>query len=152
MQQRPMERYRHTQVGYLMLTIGVVAMTFAAIGLRLLPSPQNVISSTIALAAGVVLIVFFGSLRVIVRDGELEVQFGIGLLRKRFPLRDYVNVSVIRNHWYYGWGIRYWPGCALYSVSGLDAVQLERSDGVLLRIGTDDPQALSQALTEAIRP
>jgi hypothetical protein len=38
------------------------------------------------------------------------------------------------------------PGFRLYNVSGLDAVELRLKSGDIRRIGTDDPQALADAL------
>jgi len=38
------------------------------------------------------------------------------------------------------------PGWRLYSVSGLDAVELHLKNGDIRRIGTDDPKGLAAAL------
>jgi hypothetical protein len=54
--------------------------------------------------------------------------------------------AVVRNHWWNGFGIRMRSGFRLYNVSGLDAVELQLKSGEIRRIGTDDPQALVEAL------
>ena len=36
----------------------------------------------------------------------------------------------------------------LYNVSGLDAVEIETSDGDVIRLGTDEPNQLSSVLVE----
>jgi hypothetical protein len=58
---------------------------------------------------------------------------------------------VVRNCWWYGWGIRRGPDFRLYNVSGLDAVELRLKSGEVRRIGTDDPLALAAALKPAAR-
>ena len=75
----------------------------------------------VALAVAALL---FGSLTIEILDGELCCRFGIGLIRKRFPLRHVVAVETVRNSWIWGWGIRYTPHGWLFNVSGLDAVEL----------------------------
>ena len=135
------QRYHHTQVGYLTLTVGIVLMAVGLYGLRV-----TMAGGLIWLAAGLVLVLLFGCLTVTVRDHVVEIRFGIGLIRKRYPLGQFLEVRVVRNKWYYGWGIRWWPGTILFNVSGLDAVELRRPDGSAVRIGTDEPEALKRAL------
>jgi hypothetical protein len=65
----------------------------------------------------------------------------------RLPLDAIKQVTVVRNHWWNGWGIRIGPGLRLYNVSGLDAVELSiGAEDVRRRIGTDDPEGLAAAL------
>jgi hypothetical protein len=56
---------------------------------------------------------------------------------------------VVRNRWYYGWGIRITPRGWLYNVSGLDAVELALKNGKCVRIGSDEPHALARAIDHA---
>ena len=65
------------------------------------------------------------------------------------PLREIEQVAVVRNRWWYGFGIRIAAGFRLYNVSGLDAVELKLKSGGIRRIGTDDPQGLAAALTRS---
>jgi hypothetical protein len=92
----------------------------------------------------------FGSLTTEIADGELRCRFGIGLVRKRFPLRNIVRVEPVRNSWIWGWGIRYTPHGWLFNVSGLDAVELSLTSGRRVRIGTDEPDALARAIRQSI--
>ena len=59
----------------------------------------------------------------------------------------------MKNHWYYGWGIRiwFWPYMWIYNVSGFDAVEITMRDGKMYRIGTDVPTELEMALCRAMR-
>jgi hypothetical protein len=89
----------------------------------------------------------FGSLTVEVDDEELRHWFGPGFWKKSYQLLDIESATVVRNSWIYGWGIRFTPHGWLYNVSGLDAVQLQLRSGRKLRIGTDDPQGLIEAIS-----
>jgi len=97
-----------------------------------------------------VVLVLFSTLTVVVRPREVDIRFGPGVIRKRYALGDFVSVNVVRNRWYWGLGIRLIPKGWLYNVSGLDAVELVRKNGRVVRIGTDEPEALAAALREAL--
>jgi hypothetical protein len=93
----------------------------------------------------------FHSLTVEVSDGELRWHFGPGLWTYRLALDEISSVSIVRNKWWNGFGIRMAPGFRLYNVSGLDAVELRLKSGDIRRIGTDDPHGLAAALKTAAR-
>jgi len=145
------ELYRHRQPGRLIwICMGLAVLMCIVLGLLLpAPRPARVMLSGLS-GVFVVLTGLFGSLTTVVREGVAEIHFGPGFIRKRFPLGDFVSVAVVRNKWYYGWGIRIIRKGWLYNVSGLDAVELVRKNGRVLRIGTDEPDALAQALREAM--
>jgi len=89
----------------------------------------------------------FGSLTVEVDDGEVRHWFGPGFWKKSYQLLDIESSTAVRNSWFWGWGIRLTPNGWLYNVSGLDAVQLQLRSGRKLRIGTDDPKGLVEAIS-----
>jgi len=88
----------------------------------------------------------FYSLTVEVDDDELRWYFGPGLWTYRLALDEISSVSIVRNKWWNGFGIRTAPRFRLYNVSGLDAVEIRLKSGDIRRIGTDDPQGLAAAL------
>ncbi len=141
------KRYEHTQVGYLV----IVAMTaaLAMIGFVLSNSGINWIALSVMVVIAVAL-VLFSSLTVIIREDEMEVRFGPGPICKRFKLHDIASCRVVKNHWYYGWGIRLTPHGVLFNVSGFYAVEIQLRTGSKFRIGTDVPQELEAALREAL--
>src|SRR5262249_16253572 len=98
------------------------------------------------------LMILFGSLTVSVDDGWVKVRLGPGLIRKHFPRSDLAACEAVRNRWYYGLGIRSIPGGGwLYSVSGLDAVELRMKDGMRYRLGTDEPQKLTEFIQAKLK-
>lgn len=94
--------------------------------------------------------VVFSSLTVEVTASSLVFWFGPGVLRKQVPLAEIAAVEVVRNPWYWGVGWRITPRGMLYSVSGLDAVEVTRRDGSRFRLGTDQPERLVRTLQEAL--
>jgi hypothetical protein len=135
--------YRHTQPGTLLLLSALVAGLVGAT----LASRAGQWPLAIAVIVLVIAIAFlFSSLTVEVGEGELRWYFGPGLWSYRLPLAEIRDVGIVRNRWWNGWGIRMAPGFRLYNDSGLDAVELRVGPGDIRRIGTDDPQALAQAL------
>ncbi len=98
----------------------------------------------------VLMIASFGSLTVMGHPDRLEIRFGIGWIRRSWPIREIVGVEPVRNHWFHGWGIRWLPGAFLYNVSGLDAVELTLRGGTRVRIGTPDPSGLAGFVRERI--
>ncbi len=135
--------YQHTQPGYFIVSL---MMTFAVftiwLGLThhigLLVTPAIVI----VLAAGYV----FGSLTTRVDHERFTFWFGPGWFRRSLPLDDIASCETATNRWWYGLGIHSTPRGMLYNVSGRLAVELTLVDGRRLRVGTDEPVALCQAI------
>ncbi|MFC1874337.1 hypothetical protein ACFLYX_03440 [Chloroflexota bacterium] len=141
------KRYEHTQVGYLI--IAVMAAVMVWIGFVLTNTGLNWIAVGVLVVIAVAL-VLFSSLTVVIWEEELEARFGLGPIRKRFKLNDIESCQVVKNHWYYGWGIRLTPHGVLYNVSGFNAVEIKLRTGEKFRIGTDVPQELEKAIRQAI--
>jgi trehalose utilization protein len=95
--------------------------------------------------------VVFHSLTTEVDGNGLRWYFGPGLWTYRLAFEEILNVAVVRNHWWNGFGIRTAPGFRLYNVSGLDAVELQLKSGDIRHIDTDDPDGLAAALKAALR-
>lgn len=98
----------------------------------------------------VLIAVVFSSLTVQVTASSLLFWFGPGVLRKQVSLAEVEQVKPVRNPWYWGIGWRFTPVGTLYSVSGLDAVEITMKDGSRFRLGTDQPERLARALESAL--
>lgn len=141
-------RYQHTQQG----TVIWVSMGFAVILCFVIASTgamQQLVRISLFSMCGILCFTtwLFGSLTVEVDDGELRHWFGPGFWKKSYQLLDIESATAVRNSWIFGWGIRFTPHGWLYNVSGLDAVQLQLRSGRKLRIGTNDPQGLVEAIS-----
>lgn len=137
--------YRHTQVGW------AVVLALAAIALVVTTSlpPEAGAAARVPLALLALALVLFCALTVEVSLDSIRVWFGPGLIRKRIALADVASWRAVRNPWYVGWGIRLGPRGVLWNVSGLGAVELDLPGGRHFRIGTDEPEALVTAITQA---
>jgi hypothetical protein len=134
--------YRHTQIGYLTLIVILVA----ALGIvASLPGEVRPVSYGVACLL-IIVAVLFSSLTVEVGEGELRFHFGPGFWRKRFALDEIKAATATQSSWWEGWGIRITPRGMLYNVSGTNAVEIEMRSGQRFRIGTDEPEALVQAI------
>ena len=154
-----MTSYKHTQIGYLMLVVTLsVLVLFAWVYITASAEPPSVDSGpNFVVSAIMVLILFilasFVSLQVIVDEKYLRIKFGYGIYKIKFLLNDMVSAKTVRNHWYYGWGIRvwFWPKMWIYNVSGFDAVEIKLKNGKTYRIGTDEPKKLEQIIFHSIK-
>jgi len=142
-----LRKYSHTQVGY--LTLIALGTSVAVVVGMIIVSGINPVALAVLAVLGVCL-VLFPTLTVAVSDDRVEFWFGPGLIRRRIRASDIRSCRVVRNRWYWGWGIRLLPRGLLYNVSGLDAVELAMRDGRVVRIGTDAPLDLAKAIQEVL--
>lgn len=111
----------------------------------------------IGLIVGAILALVYGmfsTLNTRVGRGEVVASFTYGWPRRRIPVSAIHAHRQVRGKWWHGWGIRLIPGGMLYSVWGLDTVEIEYRDARkgrdrMFRVGTDDPQGLDDAITAA---
>jgi hypothetical protein len=138
-----MTSYRHTQPGFV-----VIAALAGSIALVALIGPHAGWHPVLlgVLAMLVAALALFHSLTVEVRGSELIVTFGIGFPCFSYRLPRVREARVVRNPWFYGWGIHMTPDGWLYNVSGFFAVEIVFVDGRKVRIGTDEPEALRRAI------
>lgn len=95
------------------------------------------------------LLASFTTLNVSIDEYYIRVKFGYGIFRKKLLLSEIDAVRAVKNHWYYGWGIRgwFWPHyMTIYNVSGFDAIEVTMKNGKIYRIGTDVPSELLVAI------
>ena len=146
MMQRTNE-YQHTQIGYLLVaSYAAVLLVFAYLSVVTDFNPfvlTGLVTMLIVLASLPVLTVTIG-------DGAVRIHFGVGVIRKRFLLEEIRAYRVVKNRWFYGWGIKYTPHGWLFNVSGFSAIELEMTSGKTYRIGMDDPEGLAIALGRAL--
>jgi hypothetical protein len=136
--------YHHTQSGSvtrIAAGAGLVAAVYAVVraGSHLVVWP--------VIAIAVLGILSFSSMTVEVDQQRVAFWFGPGWIHRSFPLAHITSWTAVRNPWWYGWGIHLTPYGWLYNVGGRAAVQLELTDGRRVRIGTDEPELLCEAIT-----
>ena len=139
-------RYRHTQTG----TVQIAATAMAAV---IIIISQLVMGwfwfSSVILVFLLACLLLFGFLTVSVTAEVIEIRFGIGLVKRTIPLGSIVSVETVKTPWYYGWGVRWTPDGPLYNVAGEGGVRIVLDTGKKLRIGTDEPEVLAEAIRRA---
>lgn len=142
--------YKRTQIGY--LVIFVLLATALLFGTILIQEDLNY-PILVFMILILLLLSSFVTLQVTLDEKYLKIKFGYGIYRKSFLLQEIISVKTVKNHWYYGWGIRvwFWPYMLIYNISGFDAVEIKMKNNKIYRIGTDEPKKLEQAITQAIR-
>ncbi|HTU68884.1 MAG TPA: hypothetical protein VMF11_01070 [Candidatus Baltobacteraceae bacterium] len=81
-------------------------------------------------------------------DGEaVSWYMGWGWPAGAIALRDIAGAELTSTNFLEGWGIHYtiWHGW-LWNVGGFRAVEITKTDGRRVTLGTDDPQGLLQAI------
>ncbi len=150
--------YKHTQIGYQMLVITLAVLVFFAwLQITARAEPPSVDSGTnFAITAIMALILFFlasfVTLTTSIDERFIRIKFGYGIFRKKFSLAEITSVQAVKNHWYYGWGIRvwFWPYMWIYNISGFDAVEISLKNRKVYRIGTDVPEELEREIKTKI--
>lgn len=153
-----MTSYKHTQIGYLMLVVAlIVLILFALTYITARAEPPSINSGTnfavtAVMALALFILLSFATLTTSIDENYLRIKFGCGIFARKFAVNQIVSVQVVKNHWYYGWGIRFWlwPKMWIYNVSGFDAVEIKMRDKKIYRIGTDVPKELETAIKQAI--
>jgi hypothetical protein len=144
--------YKRRQYGS--LTIGSILIIVAILaGVSLLDEePGGNSFLTILVVAFTLMGLLFMSLTVRVEAAYVRLSFGVGLVRRKIPMERIESVNPVRNSWWYGLGIRLTPHGWMWNIQGLDAVELTYVDGGRFRIGTADPEGLSAAINDMLRP
>jgi hypothetical protein len=142
-----MERYVHSQTGTLMIAQGSASLALNAMAIK---RKGGTFGRWLALALSVATLAVFSRLKVVVDDESVEVSFWPRQIGRRLPLSTIASCAVVRNPWYWGWGIRIIPGGWLFNVQGRRAVELTLVGGGRVRIGSDEPEALEAAVTAAL--
>lgn len=139
--------YTHTQVGWWMVLTGT-AIALTVIIASWPPEVSIVLPAALLLAP----IAVFAMLTVTVTGEAIEVSFGHGALKRRVPLAHVRGWRIVHCPLYYGIGMRLIPGGTLYNVRSGPAVELLLENGRVLRIGSDEPRRLVEALAVVHQP
>lgn len=128
--------YRHTHIGYLMIIIFGIGL------LLILGKPWSLIG--IALFA--VCLALFPTLTIEVVDGAVIWYFGMGLIRRNIGLHEIRGVKVIETPTG-RWSIHpTW----FYNVSSPHTVEIELTNGKVIRLGTDRAAELAAIIENVL--
>ena len=153
-----MHHYENTQPGAFIRVMtgswvfffGVLAVVMLVLGQKEAAIGLGVVTVMAAVILGIVYALFH-SLTVRVSRSDIALSFGVGLIRKQFPIGDISSASIVQNRWYNGFGMKIRGGW-LYNVSGFDAIEIQLKNERKYRIGTNQPKELLAAVESAITP
>lgn len=145
-------RYEHTQRSPLWLFVSIPLFIISAVVAAASDGDTVAVSVGVGVSLVVIgLVANFSRLQVTVSEDEVTVAFGLGWPSRTIAIGDVTGVELVRNKWYWGWGIRVIPGGWMWNAWGLDGVEIALASGRVFRIGTDDPQGLYGALMSVVR-
>lgn len=143
--------YLNSQKGYpfiiIYFAVLILVYTVDKLGLQSFKGENDFI--VLILILSVLLLMTF-KLRVSIEDKQLTLSYGIGLFKKRFDLSHIKNVTIVKNKWYCGWGVRISSEGTIYNISGFEGVKIDFSSGKSIVVGTNEPLELYKALTKFI--
>ena len=143
-----MTSYKHRQIGYLMVVVTLCVTVLYGWIYSILPPEENATVVSMVMGLVIFILISFSTLQTVVDEQHIHIKFGYGIFSKKFPLNEIVSAEIVKNRWYYGWGVRmwFWPRMSIYNVSGFDAVEVVLKSGKIYRIGTDAPEELLAAI------
>ena len=95
----------------------------------------------------VVLLLLFYGLFIEVTPKQVNIKFGIGLIKKSIEIDSIESVECVVNKWWYGLGIRHTPHGWMWNISGLNAVEINyKNSKTSFRIGCKDSARLKQEI------
>jgi hypothetical protein len=139
--------YKHTQIGRTLL--GILAVC-ALIDIGVYAFNHTHPSILLVLLPLLIAAALFCSLSIEVDERQVKWSFGPGFIHRELPVAEVTSAEPVRTAWYHGWGIHRAGGGWLYNVSGFDAVLLTLKDGSRIRLGTDEPEALTASIRSQI--
>lgn len=139
--------YEHTQTSPLWLFVSVPMFIILAVAAAATEGDTSVVVvGGMATLLFLAVIANFSRLTTTVSNRTVQVAFGRGWPKRTVELSRVIGVEVVRNRWFWGWGIRAIGHGWLWNVWGLDSVELQLDSGKRFRIGTDDSHGLYAAL------
>ncbi len=140
--------YKHRQWG---LVPAMSLVIIAAVVLVINESSITIPAIALGLIFGLLTVTFFvfSSMTIEVNESEIIWYFGPGVFRKRLALEEVGSCTKVKNAVWMGFGIHAFGTGWIYNISGLWGVEIELKGGSLVRLGTDEPNYLSQAIIDA---
>lgn len=136
--------YKHTQIGYLVIYLFGIPLIAILITAFLTKTNLSLMLSFFIVA--LCLLILFYSLTVEIANDYLKFYFGIGLIKFKINIEEIYSCEIVKNPWYYGWGIRLTPNGWLYNISGFQALEINLKNGKRFRLGTDEAEELRKTL------
>ena len=140
--------YSHKQWGVATVTAMIIIATLIlAIDAQwhILPTPALGVLFGVLTMVGIV----FSSMTIEVNESDISWYFGPGIFKKQLALEEVGACQKVKNPLWMGFGIHSFGTGYIYNVSGLLGIEIELKGGAFIRLGTDEPNYLLQAIADA---
>lgn len=142
------QAYKHKQWGFVTFAgIPLVMVFVLALNDQVVALPAAAIGVLFGLLTLVA--IAFSSMTIEVNESEITWYFGPGVFKKSLPLEEVGRCRKVKNPIWMGFGIHAYGTGWIYNVSGLLGVEIELKGGAFIRLGTDQPNYLIQAIEDA---
>ncbi len=144
------EIYRHKQRGSVMLiAVPLVMLVVTAISYEFATSQWVIWLTALLCSALIIPMYIFSSMTIEVNESDIIWFFGSGFHRKSLPLEEVASCKAVKNPIWMGFGIHAFGTGWIYNVSGLLGIEIELKGGAKIRLGSDEPNYLVQAIEDA---
>lgn len=142
------QTYFHKQRGFVLF---IVIPILAACILLLNQEVQSIPPIALGIVSGILTVVaiLFSSMTIEVNESEIAWFFGPGAFKKSILLEEVGICKKVKNPIWMGFGIHAFGTGWIYNVSGLLGIEIELKGGSFIRLGTDQPDYLIQAIEDA---
>ncbi len=142
------QTYKHRQWG--IVTLAIIPLFVFTI-LMIENISQSMPPTLLGLLFGILTItgIVFSSMTIEVNESELSWFFGPGFFKKQLQLEEIGDCKKVKNPLWMGFGIHAFGTGWIYNVSGLLGVEIELKSGAYIRLGTNEPNYLVNAIEDA---
>lgn len=140
------------QTGWLIIIVMASVILFL-IGVGFLNSALISEGNVIYYFAPIMLIpaLLFYQLTIVVNYQQVNIRFGIGLIRKSWQLNKIEKATAVKTNLLQGWGIHYSLNTTIYNVTGFKAVELNfKNSKRKVRIGCSEPEKLAEYINRMV--
>lgn len=149
-----MKDYKEFQFGWLIFAIIIpiqIVITYFFLN-NLGDKPFSIAGFVLVSSILILTYLCFYGLTTIVSEGKITIVYGIGFPRRAIDMNKVKSVEMVKNPWYYGWGIRFFPNGMLYNITGTKGVELQFIDKAgVVRIGSKDSHRLKQEIQKRLK-
>ncbi len=142
--------YRKSQFGTTLVGILFVPL-IAIIIINFTIQKKSIYILASVLIFFIIIILLFFKLSIHVNKERIRISFGIGIIKKSFIVNEIISCKIVKNPWYYSWGIHTTPKGWIYNVSGSRGIEIEMKNGRVYRIGSPEPEKLCEAINNAMK-
>jgi hypothetical protein len=140
----PYERTQHAAWMWILLLIPVVIVIVAW---TMNPVLEMGLPAAVAIVPVLLVGAIFTRLTIAVDANAVRWHFGWGWPGGSIAMADVARAEITQTNLLEGWGIHWtiWHGW-LWNAGGFQAVEIFKTNGGAVTLGTDDPQGLAQAI------